>query len=186
MGLEPDRYDEAKLAELVVLVAGRLSDDRAGGATKLNKVLYFADFAHFRRTGRSITGAEYQKLPQGPAPRRLLPVREKLLRDHSVELRIETFLGYTQHRLVPLRDADAAIFSAEELETVDEVLADLRNLTAKQVSDLSHAEPGWLLVDEGEVIPYEASLIAPRQHGATPAIAARGAEIAVAYGLASD
>jgi hypothetical protein len=47
-------YDERKFRELLVLVAGRLSDDEAGGATKLNKVLYFADFAHVRRTGRSI------------------------------------------------------------------------------------------------------------------------------------
>ena len=32
-------YDERKLRELVLYVAERLDQDRAGGATKLNKVL---------------------------------------------------------------------------------------------------------------------------------------------------
>ena len=48
-------YDERKFTELVVYVAARLQSDRSGGATKLNKVLFFADFAHVRRTGRPIT-----------------------------------------------------------------------------------------------------------------------------------
>ena len=66
-------YDEAKFTELLLHVADRLRNDRAGGATKLNKVLYFADFAHVRRHGRPISGAEYQKLAHGPAPRPLRP-----------------------------------------------------------------------------------------------------------------
>ena len=43
------RYDERKLRELVLYAAARLRDDRAGGATKLNTVLYFAEFARMRR-----------------------------------------------------------------------------------------------------------------------------------------
>lgn len=178
-------YSEPKLRELVLYVAHRLRDDRAGGATKLNKVLYFAEFAHVRRTGRSITGAQYQKLTQGPAPRRLVPIRDALIRSGAAELVTETFLGYEQHRLVPRASADVSLFTDDELATVDGVLRDLRHLTAKQVSDLSHAEPGWHLVDDGEVIPHAAALLAPEyvqtptserlaraiaeRHGATPA-----------------
>ncbi len=55
-------YDELELTELDVYVAQGLEADRAGGATKLNKILFFADFAHVRRTGGPITGAAYQKL----------------------------------------------------------------------------------------------------------------------------
>ena len=36
-------YDVDKFAEMVVHVAGRLADDRAGGATKLNKLVFFAE-----------------------------------------------------------------------------------------------------------------------------------------------
>lgn len=156
-------YDEAKFTELLLYVAHRLRPDRAGGATKLNKVLFFADFAHVRRTGRPITGADYQKLPQGPAPRRLKPVRAALVAEGDAEVVKEEFLGYELHRLVPLREPDVGVFSQAELSTIDRVLDDLDGLNARQVSDLSHEEAGWRLVDEGDTIPYAAALVGARQ-----------------------
>lgn len=156
-------YDERKFTELALYRAQQLEADRAGAVTKLNKVLYFSDFAHVRRTGRPITGAEYQKLPQGPAPRRLLPVRDRLIEAGEAELRTESYLGYEQHRLIAKRAPDLSRFDPDELEVVNRVLEDLAHLTAAQVSGLSHAEPGWQLVDEGDAIPYEAALVAPEQ-----------------------
>ena len=178
-------YDERKLTELIVYVASRLQGDRSGGATKLNKVLFFADFAHVRRTGAPITGAEYQKLEHGPAPRRLRPVREALVEGGEAELREEDFLGYRQHRLVPLRDADLAVFSDDEIVTVDKVLADLDGLNAKQVSDLSHEEAGWRLTEIGETIPYAAALVGSRQVS-TPTSRRLEREAAERFGLVAS
>ena len=168
--------------ELLLYVAERLRSDRAGGATKVNKVLYFADFAHVRRHGRPITGADYQKLQHGPAPRRLKPVRDRLVSDGSAEIHHEDFLGYTVNRLVPLRSADTSVFTAEELATIDSVLDDLAGLNARQVSDLSHEEAGWLLVDEGDTIPYEAALVGARQV-ATATTRALEQAVAERYGV---
>jgi hypothetical protein len=56
---------------------------------------------------------------------------------------------------------------------------------AKQVSDLSHAEPGWELVEEGETIPYEAALIAPREI-LTPTSDRLAAAVAERYGVPVD
>lgn len=156
-------YDERKFAELLVYMASRIQGDRSGGATKLSKVLFFADFAHVRRTGSPITGAVYQKLERGPAARRLRPVRDQLIVKGHAELRQEEFLGYQQHRLVPRRDADLTVFTHDELETIDGVLADLDGLNARQVGDLSHEEAGWRLVEFGDDIPYEAALVGARQ-----------------------
>jgi uncharacterized phage-associated protein len=175
-------YDEAKFTEMLLYVADRLRDDVAGGATKLNKVLYFADFAHVRRTGQPISGAEYQRLDNGPAPRRLLPVRHRLVQQGDATIEREDFLGYEQHRLVPSRPADMSQFTTDELATIDKVLADLANLTAKQVSDLSHAEPGWRLTADGETIAYSTALIATRQV-ATPTSQRLGADVARRYGI---
>ena len=119
------RYDESKLTEMVLYVAAKLRSERSGGATKLNKVLYFADFAHVRRTGRAISGAEYQKLDHGPAPRRLRPIRDRLVASGEAAIVAEDVLGYKQQRLVPNRAADTSVFSDEELETIDQVLDDL-------------------------------------------------------------
>jgi hypothetical protein len=127
-------YDERKFTELMLYVADRLQPDRAGGATRLNKVMFFADFAHVRRTGRPITGATYQKLEHGPAVRRLRPVRDQLVAKGDAEHRDEDFLGYQQRRLIPLRPADLTAFTDGELATIDKVLSDLHGLDARQVS----------------------------------------------------
>jgi hypothetical protein len=180
-GMKVD-YNEAKLTELVVLVADRLRVDRAGVATKLNKVLFFADFAHVRRTGAPITGADYQKLRHGPAPRRLKPVRDALVAAGGVRIEREEFLGYEIHRVVPLRPADLSVFTAEELETVEKVLKDLDGLNARQVTELSHEEAGWRLVGDGEMIPYEAALVGAAQVS-TPTSRRLEAQVAERYGL---
>ena len=67
------RYTPAEAAAAdVVLVDLRSQDDRAFGATKLNNLLYFSDFQAYGALERSITGATYQRLDHGPAPRELL------------------------------------------------------------------------------------------------------------------
>lgn len=154
-------YDESKLTELVLYVAQRLADDPAGGAVKLNKVLFFAEFAHVRAQGAPITGAEYQKLENGPAPRRLLPIRRHLLESGAAQLREETYLGKSQHRLVALRDADVSLFSESERKAVDEAIAELQGQTATAVSHLSHEELGYQIVEEHETIPFETAYLRP-------------------------
>lgn len=176
-------YDERKLTELIVYLADRLAGDRAGGSTKLNKVLFFADFTHVRRHRRPITGAEYQKLDFGPAPRRLVPIRERLIDEGAAEVVSEDFLGYQQHRLVALRQADLSVFDPDELATIDAVLDDLAGMTAKQVSDLSHEEAAWRYSEMNATIPYELAFI-PKEQVVTPTARRLAAEVAERYGLA--
>jgi hypothetical protein len=152
-------YDEQKLAELLLYVAKRLEGDPAGGATKLNKALFFAEFAHVRSHGRPITGAEYQKLDYGPAPRRLLPVRDALISSGAATLKEDVYLGYSQKRLVPLREPDLALFSADELEVVDQAIEQLKGRSGTEASDLSHEDMGWRMVEDGETIPFTAAYL---------------------------
>lgn len=175
-------YNEQKLTEAILYIAGRLSDDRAGGATKLNKVLFFADFAHVRRYGRPITGADYQKLAHGPAPRRLLPIRQQLVNQGNATLVAEEFLGYRQDRLLPTRAADVSLFSLEELETIDAVIENLAGLTGRQVSELAHEEAAWRHTDENATIPYELAYV-PKEQVVTPTARRLAEDVAVRYGL---
>jgi hypothetical protein len=153
-------YDEGKFTELVLYVADRIMDDPTGGATKINKILFAAECAHVRRFGRPITGAEYQKLPRGPAPRRLVPVRQQLVSNGDAALVADEYMGYQLDRLKPLRPADVARFSDDELKHVEQAVAALWGKTAAEASELSHQEMGWRMVGEGETIPYEAALLA--------------------------
>lgn len=176
-------YDERKFTELLVYVADQLRGDRAGGATKLNKVLFFAEFTHLRRHQSVISGCEFQKLRHGPAPRQLLPVRQRLVASGEAEIKEEDFLGRPQHRLVPLRPADLSVFTPAERQTIDDVLDQLSGLTGRQVSDLSHEEPGWELTELGETIPPAAAFLDAAQVS-TPTSRRQSREAAKRYGVA--
>ncbi|WP_322755681.1 Panacea domain-containing protein [Frankia sp. Cas3] len=177
----PTEPDEDKFAELLLLVAEELAGDRFGGIAKVNKVLFFAEFAHVRQTGRPITGVRYQKLPHGPAPRPLRPIRDRLVASGAAEMTTETVLGREQHRLRPLRPADRSRFSDTELTAVKDAVAVLYGRTAREATDLSGEEPGWRIVDEGEDIPYATAYLAPGDQRTSPRIQARAREIADDY-----
>lgn len=180
-------YDANKLKQLILYVAEQLLEDRHGGATKLNKVLFFADFAHMRMHGRPITGVPYQKLEHGPAPRTLTSISAELVRDKQATLKREAFLGYKFERFerfVPLVPADLSVFEPDEIDTVNQVIADLAGFTARQVSDLSHEEFGWQMVDYNETIPYATAGL--RKAELTPSIEAHARLLAIELGAAAS
>lgn len=149
-------FNENKFKELLIYIAKASEKDPRFGAIKLNKILYFSDFAAYRLRGRSITGAKYKNLPEGPAPTALLPIREKLITSNAIRLAKRLYYGGVQDTIEALRPADESVFNAGngELMIVDEVIKWLWNKNGREVSDLSHKEPGWLLTDPGEMIPY--------------------------------
>ena len=56
--------NERKLAELILYISQRYATDPNFGMVKLNKALYFPDFSAYASWGETITGAEYQHLPE--------------------------------------------------------------------------------------------------------------------------
>ncbi len=172
-----DRPDEDKLGELILYASGQLLDDPTGGATKVNKVLFYAEFSHIRAHGVPITGVSYQKLPQGPAPRQLIPVRERLIADGAARLQVDQYFGKPLHRLVPLRGPRVDALSQQELSTVDQVITALWGKTASQVSEMSHQELGWIMVEEGEDIPLSTAYL-PRRAAMSDAARRRARELA--------
>jgi hypothetical protein len=148
--------NESKFRELVLYVAEKCADDLSFGATKLNKILFYADFRAYAILGRPITGAEYQKLEYGPAPRRLIPIRDRMVKAGELatqEIRLPS--GISQKRPVNLRLPDLSLFTAEEISIVDDVIRELRGQGAETVSTRSHEMVGWIVAKLGETIPYE-------------------------------
>ncbi len=160
----PD-YSPSKFKGLILYAAHRAreTEDQWFGAVKLNKILYFSDFISYQRQGRSITGATYQKLSEGPAPRELLQARDQLIGDELARINPTQVFNYVQHRLVPTANEidPADYFDATEAQIIDEVIDALSSMTAAQVSELSHNEMGWRIADMHETIPYETALLAP-------------------------
>lgn len=144
-----------KFRELILYVARESQEDPRCGSVKLNKILFYADFEAYRRLGTSISGEEYQKLERGPAPRRLLPTVDDMVRRGWCAWASREYFGFPLKKLIALRDPDASIFSGEEIALVHQVIRDLWELNATEVSDLSHRFAGWQAAELGETIPYK-------------------------------
>lgn len=174
--------NEAKLAELILYISKKCADDPCFGATKLNKILYFADFLHYGEYGKPITGVEYQKLQYGPAPRRLLPVRDELVNKGDLGIQpVGLRSGSTQKKPVNLREPDLSLFSGTEIAEVDGVIESLRNHDSDMVSELSHRMVGWQVVAENETIPYTTVFVSNPK--LSKAEVERGLEIAAKHGI---
>lgn len=132
-------FNEQKLKELILYIASQCKEDVFFGATKLNKLLFFADFLAYERLGRPITGADYMVIEHGPAPRRLIPLREEMLEDGDICIEQRPY----QTRIVASREPNLGDFSRKELAIVDYVIRVLRDIDAESVSDLTHQLPAW-------------------------------------------
>jgi hypothetical protein len=147
--------DKTRFEELLLYISSKCSTDPHFGATKLNKILFYADFLAYAMLGDSITGFKYQKLQHGPVPRGVKDVKEKLI--DSGTLKVDAVLVFgekEQHRPVGLREANVSIFGLEELKLVDQIIDSVREKTAIGISELSHIEVGWKVARQGETIPY--------------------------------
>ena len=177
------REKEQKFKELILYISQKCASDATFGATKLNKILFYSDFFAYGRLGEAITGFEYQNLPEGPAPRRLLPIRDNMI--EAKELGIQTVplkSGANQKRPVNLRDPDLKLFSGGEIAIVDQVIEALWEIRAEDVSDLSHKMVGWIVTKEGETIPYSTVFLS--NEPLNDMEIKRGKELANTYDLA--
>src|SRR4051794_3864926 len=91
--------DDDKLRELIIYISERCETDPRFGAVNLNKILFYSDFVAYGKTGKSITGQPYQRLKQGPAPKRLLPVRREMM-DTDLAIKKADYYGRQQERPV--------------------------------------------------------------------------------------
>ena len=156
-------FDAEKFKELIVYVAERCADDPSFGAVKLNKILYYADFDAYRLLNQPISGATYRKLSEGPAPKELVKSRDELIEQGRIELEERPYFNRTQKRIVLTlgEAANPEMFSVDERQVVDQVIQFFWGKSAREVSDYSHREPGWLAAGEREPIPYETAGLSP-------------------------
>lgn len=80
------KFDRQKLIQAIIYFA---SNTKYCGKIKLFKLLYLLDFEHFRQTGKSVTGFEYQAWKFGPVPVDLMEEWEEFGPDLAQAVHIE-------------------------------------------------------------------------------------------------
>lgn len=132
------------------------------GATKLNKVLWFADLESYRLTGRTITGAKsYQKRQYGPVPKGIMETLESLKSSAKISTSSENYFGFAKTMFMSLERPDISQLSAEEVAIVDMIAeAICRDHTAKSILDISH-DALWEEIPLGGELPIGAAAMSP-------------------------
>jgi Protein of unknown function (DUF4065) len=151
--------DDEKFRELILFICRESEGDEKFGATKLNKLLFYADFIAYTTLGKAITWHRYQKLGKGPAPRALKPILQKMESAREVAFAKRDYFGKVQHRMLALRDPQLGLFTAEEINLVIKLIRRFWEKNATGISLDSHDFLGWKLAAAGEDIPYEAALV---------------------------
>ena len=147
-------YGLEKIKQLILYIAQEGQNDPALGAIKLNKILYFADVRAYLQLRKPITNATYQHLPEGPAPKQLLPARNELLANNQLALETTWYFNRRQQRIVAKTPPDLTIFTEAELRILREVMEYLADYNGKEAAELSHGEWGWKLTNDYEAIPH--------------------------------
>jgi len=124
------------------------------GETVLNKLLYFCDFNYYEIYEEHLTGARYKKLPYGPVPQSLDSIINQMITDNQLQ-RIKTeYHGFTQTRYLPLIKPDLTKLSAAEKTVIDDVIQQMSDWNANQISEYSHKDMPWLATEDGGNIGY--------------------------------
>ena len=123
--------------------------------TKLNKLLFYADFSHFKYHGVSISGSPYLAFQHGPVLQHYSRLEEDLY--ESGDLLVEEVFfpnGESGTVFKSKRAADLTVFTSKEQATLSSIRSSLGKKTSKQLRDMSHAEDAWLHTAERDMIDY--------------------------------
>lgn len=144
--LEPSEFtgfvkpDLAKVTQFVLYFAERARPLK----TRLNKLLFFADFLHFKRTGQAISGCNYRAIPYGPVPSHFHELFGMLESQGAVDIQEELFgSGHVGERFVAMRAADLSLFSPTEQACMEQVLWHFEGLRTRDLIEVSHQELAW-------------------------------------------
>jgi uncharacterized phage-associated protein len=112
--------------------------------TKLNKLLFYADFNAYRLTGHSITGLEYRAIQFGPVPSQFQKMYVNLSEQGLISIDEKYFgNGAYGDEINANATFDQSLFSNAELKVLEFVAKHYGKLATDDIVNLSHEETGW-------------------------------------------
>jgi uncharacterized phage-associated protein len=130
-----------KIANMIVYFAQQMQPYK----TKLNKLLFYADFLHFRNTSYSISGATYKAIQMGPVPKNFGGLFDYATEKGFVTIELEETGNYIGEKFMPVPGLafDQKLFEPTELDALATVAARFADTTVRDIVKISHDEPGW-------------------------------------------
>ena len=159
---EPNEYSGYRRLDLEKLYSAILFFCKEGVLkTKLNKLLFYADFKHYKGYAISITGARYAHIPFGPAPDNYDIYYGALSSQKAIQFIEEIYPAKRGGEPVvgeiikAVKKPDLSLFAASELRIMASVQEDFEKYNAREITDFSHKEVGYQETEEGGTISYD-------------------------------
>jgi transcriptional regulator with XRE-family HTH domain/uncharacterized phage-associated protein len=112
--------------------------------TKMNKLLFYADFLHYSRTGYSISGLTYIAITHGPVPKNYGGIYDRLFENGFVEIEEVDFNEFSGEKFKNHDgEPDMELFTETERKAIVDVEQQLGKLKTNQIVDISHDELAW-------------------------------------------
>jgi len=131
-----------KLTEMVVFFTQELEPWK----TKLNKLLFYADFLNYKKTCYSISGTRYRAIDMGPVPNNFNSIFEYIANNDDVDVYPIDFkdgkMG-EQFKPNPKRKFNSGIFTENELNVLKEVVLCFEKTKTNDIIKISHQEKAW-------------------------------------------
>lgn len=127
-----------------ITAAGHLLISRIGPVfvTKMNKLMFYADFIHYKRHGYGITGLSYRALQYGPVPESW-----GIIYGTMPGIAMEEFVYPSGHSGIQLElhcDVDYSALDEAEIATIETVCSLFADKNAGELSEISHKEKAWI------------------------------------------
>lgn len=127
--------------------------------TALNKLMFYADFGHFKKHGTAISGLRYKAIQHGPVPENYGGIYNQVANEKYVaveEIAFENFVGDRFIASAIDQEVFESLFSPSELEMMHKVVERFKGKNTKQIVHISHEEPAWQdNVDDYQRISFE-------------------------------
>ncbi len=145
-----------RLYENAVLYFIKYCNNKYLHATKLNKLLYYLDFIHFRDHKKSVTGDMYIHQGYGPVPSRIDDVLAKLKDEGTIDTEAVPHLD-TEIVNFSLKDESKfseSVFSADQKKLLKQICDEFGSWPTEKIVAQTHLEAPWFYSKPYEVVGY--------------------------------
>jgi uncharacterized phage-associated protein len=150
----PQKHLE-KFKQVFLYVLQQVGAKTNVGETVLYKLLYFIDFDFYEKHEEQLMGLTYIKNTHGPTPREFKAVVDEMVATGLVDKVKAKHFTFTHKKYLPVLKPDLSQLNGAELAMVNSVLDRYSDLSATQLSELSHEDTPWRLAKDRENIEYE-------------------------------
>lgn len=146
----------SKFKQVLLYILNKVGAKPNVGQTVIYKLLYFIDFDYYEIFEEQLMGLKYIKNNYGPTPIDFAKLIQEMEKNGELEEIKTKYFNKDQTKYLPIKEPNLSLLSAQEIKHIDDELARLSDMSAKELSEYSHKDIPWIGANMGEIMDYEA------------------------------